>query len=107
MSDTSMGAITHCYVENPSEKTDPIHVYLHDFCKGHGMITVTCWGTAWTAFWGAMGDRPVREFVTGTDADYMCKKLASSDRKSTKGEYVYRLKVATSVLNYLKDPANV
>ena len=107
MSDEQTGTVAHFYIEKPSERVDPIWVYVHDCAPGQGMVTVCCYGTAWTAYWGSMGNKTVREFLARCDPDYLCKNLASNDRKSTKGEYVYRIKVATSVLNHLKDPANV
>src|SRR5690606_8657631 len=36
---------------------DPIVVYFEDYAPGRGRITVACYGDAWTAAWGAMGDR--------------------------------------------------
>jgi hypothetical protein len=54
---------------------DPIQVFLRDEAKGAGRIVVQCYGSAWTAYWGAMGDKTVREFVTSMSPDYIATKL--------------------------------
>ncbi|MFI8573499.1 hypothetical protein ACIGEO_18570 [Stenotrophomonas bentonitica] len=50
---------------------DPISVLAQDQASGRGRIVVTCYGNAWQAFWGEMGDRTVMEFVAQCDADYV------------------------------------
>ena len=50
---------------------DPITAYFEDYAAGQGRVTVACYGDAWTASWGAMGDCKVREFVASVDAGYL------------------------------------
>jgi hypothetical protein len=53
---------------------DPVAVYLEDQGEGKGKITITCYGKAWTAFWGSMGCN-VREFIISCDNGYLLRKL--------------------------------
>jgi hypothetical protein len=55
---------------------DPIAVYLEDQGKGRGKIIITCFGESWTAYWGAMGDQTIIEFVTTCDNAYLAKNLS-------------------------------
>jgi len=51
---------------------DPIRVVIEQFGEGEqGMITITCYGRAWTAFWGAMATRSVRKFFVSCDVPYL------------------------------------
>lgn len=55
---------------------DVITAYVNDIAPGHGELTVTCYGLAWTCYWGAMGeDRTVRQFVAGTSPAYVANCL--------------------------------
>ncbi|MFK5951029.1 MAG: hypothetical protein QM500_19930 [Methylococcales bacterium] len=50
---------------------DPISVILEDLGPGKGKITVDCFGKAWTAYWGGMGDRTLAEFFCSCDDCYI------------------------------------
>lgn len=41
---------------------DPITVVLRDFRSGSGEMIVACYGLAWVGYWGAIGERTLREF---------------------------------------------
>lgn len=56
---------------------DPIAVYLEDFGKGQGKITITCFNDCWSYYWGAMGERSLREFFTKCDIHYLSEKLGN------------------------------
>ncbi len=62
---------------------DPITVFLENFDKGRGQITITCYGKAWTAYWGAMGDRTLSEFFCDCNTDYLANKLSTVDSTIT------------------------
>jgi hypothetical protein len=50
---------------------DPIRVVIEQFGEGkQGMITITCYGRAWNAYWGTPG-RSVREFFMSCDSQYL------------------------------------
>lgn len=82
------------------DKLDPIIVYFEDENPGQGRMTIACYGDAWSAWWGSMGDRTVREFVAGTDPGYlsgaMCQLRAAN---SMHRDYAWR--VAARVISVL------
>jgi hypothetical protein len=57
---------------------DSICVYFTDYELGKGHITITCFGNAWTSYFGAMGEKTIREFVSEAGWDYLVNKLGSS-----------------------------
>lgn len=75
---------------------DPIQVCIQDMGMQRGRITVTCFGSAWTAYWGSMGCETVSEFVTRMDAPYFCNKLAPPSNQ-TKAQEKYRMRIAEAV----------
>lgn len=78
---------------------DPISVFVQDQAAGRGRIVVTCYGNAWQAFWGAMGDRTVMEFVAQCDADYVSGNMISGRQtRMTKAERAYTERIATEVI---------
>lgn len=78
---------------------DPISVFVQDQAAGRGRIVVTCYGNAWQAFWGAMGDRTVLEFVAQCDADYVAGNMISGRQtRMTKAERAYTERIATEVI---------
>ncbi len=64
---------------------DPVSVFTEDFGESQGQITITCYGKAWTSYWGGMGDRSIIEFFCGCDEYYLAKNL--SDISSTVIDY--------------------
>lgn len=50
---------------------DPITVYVENLAPGRGRMVVQCYARAWTAFWGAMGDHTMQQFVLRQDPDYV------------------------------------
>ncbi len=76
---------------------DPIIVYFEDTAPGQGRITIACYGDAWTAAWGAMGGRTVRQFVAGSDADYLEGSLLSL-RGADMSMRHYTKRIATAVI---------
>ncbi len=78
---------------------DPISVFVQDQAAGRGRIVVTCYGNAWQAFWGAMGDRTVVEFVAKCDADYVAGNMISGRQtRMTKAERAYTERIAAEVI---------
>lgn len=78
---------------------DPISVFVQDQAAGRGRIVVTCYGNAWQAFWGAMGDRTVMEFVAQCDADYVAgNMLQGRQTRIAKHEREYAARVAAEVI---------
>lgn len=55
---------------------DIIAVYLEDYAPGAGKITITCFSSSWTHYWGHMGLRHnISSFIRGCSNDYLTTKL--------------------------------
>lgn len=85
-------------ITNPGPNLDPIDVIMIDAAPGQGRLIVRCYGQAWTAWWGAMGDQDVRRFIMTATADYVAARLlyGSEDLQRVKArklqaEYVERI----------------
>lgn len=63
------------------DSLDPVAVIAEDLGPNQGKITITCFGKAWTAYWGGMGTSTIAEFFCGCDERYIAKNL--SDTKSS------------------------
>lgn len=55
---------------------DSIRVFLQDF-GGSGRIIVECYGQAWCAFFGSLGNATLVNFVTTVHAEYLANSLQS------------------------------
>lgn len=76
---------------------DPITVVFRDEGPSRGGILVECYGKAWAAFWGGMGDKTVREFVASCDAEYLATKLWRAEEKRTKVNEAYLLRITSAI----------
>lgn len=57
---------------------DLISVTLEDFDAGQGKISIDVWGTAWSAYWGAMGKQhTISSFFQKCSAGYLIGKLST------------------------------
>lgn len=55
---------------------DPVSVIVEDFGPGAGKITITCFGEAWSNYWGSMGEQhTLMSFFLKCDSDYLVRKL--------------------------------
>lgn len=79
----------------PEQKgLDPVNVYFENYDKGQGRIIIVCYDMAWTAYWGAMGDRTIQQFVTECGADYIAGNLGNGQhytRSKRTEEYLGRI----------------
>jgi hypothetical protein len=80
---------------------DPIDVYFKDCESGKGHITITCYGLAWTSYFGAMGNRTIRQFVSDASVDYLTNKMSMP--KSKKRDVVYLARIISAVKQRLLD----
>lgn len=89
------------------DKLDAIIVYFEDEAPGQGRMTIACYGDAWTAWWGSMGDRTVRQFVAGCDAGYLSGALLQMCGGSRRDrDYAWRVAARViSVLSAAPQPA--
>jgi hypothetical protein len=76
---------------------DRINVYWHNVRPSQGYVTITCWGCAWTSWFGAMGDNTIETFFLHCGPDYLVNKLGITQwLKTTKQheKYLERLIIA-------------
>lgn len=88
---------------------DPINVYWEDFSPGKGQITITCYGSAWTAYWGAMGeDRKIRAFFLSCDTPYLTNRLGITQfLKTNKGHHQYLGRIIDAIKSALREISDV
>lgn len=79
---------------------DPVTVITRDIGPGQGSILVECYGQAWSAYWGGMGPRTVRQFVASCDDDYIVDRMQSG-QKATKAQRAYLSRIIKAVIKGL------
>ena len=85
-----------------AEALDPITVFLQDFGPGRGRITVECYGSAWTAYFGAMGDtKGIQGFVRDAGLDYLVNKFHAPTLKGRKRDEAYLRRILGAVQDVL------
>lgn len=85
---------------------DPITVYVENHASGQGRMVVTCYASAWTAFWGAMGaDTTLEQFVASCNPEYVADNMVwgTDTRKSNRK---YADKVAAAVVAFFKSQSD-
>jgi len=82
---------------------DSIGVVFRDVGPGQGGLTIECYGKAWSAGWGGMGNKTVRQFVASCDADYLASRLWNSDVKRTKQSFDYLLRICSVVIKTARE----
>lgn len=80
---------------------DPITVVLMDYGNGKGKIIVEVFGTAWSAYWGAMGSTLIR-FLSNCNPDYVASRMMPGDRRILKREEAYLKRVVVAVLEAIE-----
>lgn len=68
------------------EGLDPVSVIIEDLGPRQGKVVIDCYGQAWSAYWGGIGDNSVAEFVNRCNNPYLIGYFAPSLR-STKPDY--------------------
>ena len=85
---------------------DTIRVYLEDYEPGRGRITISCYGRAWTAYWGGMYQATLKQFVPSCGADYIRDNLVRGMEqrmaRTLKAENAYLLRVVEAVQEALR-----
>ena len=78
---------------------DPITVFWLDLGAGQGSVTITCWGCAWTAWFGAMGEnRTIRQFFADAPTDYLVTKLGITPLlRSRRADYAYLGRIVKAI----------
>ena len=69
------------------DRLDPIDATLEDIATGKGRINIRCYTKAWTAYWGAMGERTISQFFIDCSDEYLANNLdLSLSSRLTDGE---------------------
>lgn len=82
------------YDDDGARRLDPVLVILQDLGGGQGRIVLECYGEAWSAYWGAMGNRNIKEFFATTSVDYLVNRLWPAQvvsRKKHREDYLRRI----------------
>jgi len=77
---------------------DAITTYFTDYELGRGMVTLVCYGNAWSSYFGAMGGNTIQEFFEKAGMDYLVNKLGNAQTlKQRKCDHNYLLRVIHAV----------
>lgn len=76
----------------PNDALDRIQVFLVEYGAGKGAITVACCGNAWTAYFGAMCDKTIREFVSSCGVEYLVNQILRQRKRGR--EYLALILIA-------------
>ncbi len=89
-----------------ADRLDPIDVYFDDMGKGEAHVTIICYGSSWTTYFGSMG-KSAREFIKGCNASYLLNRFSNgADKKRSKQAELYLLRIIEAVLLALKGQPN-
>jgi hypothetical protein len=83
---------------DPQGTLDRITVIWRNWEPGRGQVTILCWGSAWTAYFGAMTSGTIQEFFRRADTDYLVRKLGITEwLKQTKKHENYLTRIVEAV----------
>jgi hypothetical protein len=83
---------------------DRIEVFWRNYEPGRGSVTITCYGSAWTAYFGAMGEFTIQQFFSCAGTDYLVNKLGITPQlKQRKTDHDYLAKIIDAVKSALVD----
>lgn len=81
---------------------DQIIAYWLNMEPGQGMVTITCYGNAWTAYFGSMYEKTIQEFFAGASVEYLTGKMGISQvLKQRKQDTAYLSKIISAVRDKL------
>lgn len=84
---------------------DAITVFFQDFVPGKGRVLIECYGSAWTAYFGSMDGRTIRQFFVECGADYLVSKLGiTPELKQSKRAHAYLRRIIKTVQEALMQP---
>jgi hypothetical protein len=58
-------------------RLDPITAIFENIKPSKGIVTITCYGKAWTAFWGSIPTLTIEKFFINSDISYLIPNLSS------------------------------
>ena len=82
---------------------DPITYIAENHRPGAGTMTITCYGRAWTGYWGAMGDEnTVESFFSKADTGYLVGKMLPDSPRHKKTDIAYFERIVAAVQQAIK-----
>jgi hypothetical protein len=85
---------------------DPIQVVWRNYAPCQGSVTITCWGCAWTAYFGGMGAETIEEFFADADTPYLVTKLGITPLlKQSKKNAAYLGRIIDAIKQHLAETA--
>jgi len=87
---------------------DPVYVYLEDLGPSEGRVTLICYATAWTSWWGGIGkDRLIKDFFIDVGVDYLHSNFGrGNEYKRDQRSLAYLRRVIQSVHDHLREATN-
>jgi hypothetical protein len=86
-----------------SDGLDEVVAYWRNFEPGKGSVVLTCWGSAWTCYFGGMMGQTIQQFFAGCGADYLVNKLGCTQHlKQSKRNDAYLARIIKAVQATLK-----
>jgi len=98
--------LTHAFKITDVPALAPIWVYLQDYGDGRGRLTIECYGSAWAAYWGAMGSRNLIQFISEANSSYLQNCLGrDQERPGYLERIITAVKEAVRKLGEAGEPA--
>lgn len=79
------------FLIRPEPDLDHVMVFWQDFSPGRGQVTIVCYGSAWTAYFGAMYEGTIRGFFRGADVSYLVNKMSSPRATKASQKWLSRI----------------
>lgn len=100
-----------CIVIEGAPALDPVQVFFDNHEPGKGRLTINCYSSSWTAYWGAMSGDSLQQFIRRSDIGYIADRLMCAqvqNRSKAHKNYILRIvKSLKYVLDQLHDREEV
>lgn len=91
------------YTISDIKDLDPIDVFMQDFEFGKGQVTIACFGSAWSNYWGSTGELYIKNFIQKADVDYLVSKFLDYQNNPSIKYIKARQKYLTRVVTAIKE----
>ena len=99
---STTGEFSVTYIPN-SPSLDPITVFWQNFGPGKGRVTIECYGSAWSCYFGAMRGCTIQQFFGDCDRGYLFNKMGYTQwLKQTKSHEKYLKQIIEAVQQSLR-----
>lgn len=80
---------------------DPIDVFIDWYGEHQSQVTIRCWDTAWTSYWGGHWYAEVEHFLAEVSLDYLTTCMGSGLHRKKSEEW--RRKVCESMQLFFQE----